>query len=82
MSLAGRMDAANSSGVRRMRCRKCATIFGTRSRCHGSTTVVAQIGSSPTSDRTFSRVAPGRQAQHVVVEAVLLVPHAGVTDAG
>ena len=35
----------------------CATVLGTRSRCHGSTTVVAQSGSSPTIDRTLSRVA-------------------------
>ena len=33
------------------------SIFGTRSRCQGSTTVVAHSGSSPTSERTLSRVA-------------------------
>ena len=50
---------------------------GTRSRCHGSITVVAHSGRSPTIERTLSRVrAAVGQAQHVVVEAVLLVPHA------
>ena len=40
-------------------------------------TVAAQSGSSPTIERTLSRVAAAvGQPQQVVVEAVLLVPHA------
>jgi hypothetical protein len=33
------------------------TIFGARSRCHGSITVVAHKGSNPTMERTLSRLA-------------------------
>ena len=57
------------------------TTRGTRSRCAFSMTVVAHSGNRPTSDRTFRRDGAAiRQAQHVVIETILLVPHAVVAD--
>ena len=48
---------AASSGIRRRRSCIAAIARGTRSRCHFSITVVAHSGSSPTIERTLSRVA-------------------------
>ena len=71
----------SSSGMWPKRVCSDSTTRGTRSRCDGSMTVVAQSGSRPTSERTLSRDGTAvRQAQHVVVEAILLVPHPIVTD--
>ena len=63
--------------MRWSRSRNIAAACGTRSRCHGSMIVVAQSGSRPTMERTFSRAALAIGiTQNVVVETVFFVPHA------
>src|SRR5262249_47182636 len=71
------IDSRRSS-IRLKRSYMFAANQGTRLCCHFSTTVTAQSGSSPTN--LEPRGAAVREAQDVVVEAVLLVPHAVGSD--
>ena len=57
MARAGGMDGSQQLGHLAQALLNRAVACGTRSRCHGSITVVAQSGSSPTIERTLSRVA-------------------------
>ena len=48
--------------------------WGRRARSSGSITWTEKSGTRPTSDRTFMGSTPSPRVQHVVEEAVLLVP--------
>ena len=62
--------------MRSQRSCRVFTMRGTRSRCHGSITVVAHSGSRPTMERTLSRAGTAiGKTQDVVVEAIFLIPH-------
>ena len=68
---------SRSSGIRSRRSLNTPATSGTRSRCHGSMTVVAASGSSPTIDRTLSRVARAiGKPENIVIEPIFFVPHA------